>query len=151
MHAKLVGREKTGYIFIDQPYSTCSTTARAFLAANPPMETWSSDPQQVVMESTVEGWVNTLFSDTKIIRLSCWILNPYSVKFTNPGQQLCTEVSWRLLERIKVNLCIILITTITIVESCFFSAEECGEQLVECYRGTWYIMLRGTCMQKLCT
>ena len=45
--------------------STCSTTLRAFLAAKPPMDTWSSVPAQVVMESTEEGCVRTLFSETE--------------------------------------------------------------------------------------
>lgn len=46
------------------PCSTCSTTRRHFLAANPPMDTWSSVPALVVKESMEAGWHRTLFSDT---------------------------------------------------------------------------------------
>ena len=46
------------------PVSACSTTVRAFRAAKPPMDTWSSCPAEVGMESTEEGCVNTLSSDT---------------------------------------------------------------------------------------
>ena len=37
------------------PLSTFSTTRRAFLAAQPPMDTWSSVPADVVSESTEAG------------------------------------------------------------------------------------------------
>jgi hypothetical protein len=41
-------------------------TMSAFLAAKPPIETWSSVPALVLRESTDAGWHNTLFSDTEI-------------------------------------------------------------------------------------
>lgn len=47
------------------PCSTCSTTLRAFLAAHPPMDTWSSVAALVDKESTEDGWHKTLFSDTE--------------------------------------------------------------------------------------
>ena len=46
------------------PCSTCSMTLRAFLAAHPPMETWSSMAALVERESTDEGWHRALFSET---------------------------------------------------------------------------------------
>lgn len=46
------------------PCSTCSMTLRAFLAAHPPMETWSSVAALVERESTDEGWHRALFSET---------------------------------------------------------------------------------------
>lgn len=46
------------------PCSTCSMTRRAFLAAHPPMETWSSVAALVERESTDEGWHRALFSET---------------------------------------------------------------------------------------
>lgn len=46
------------------PCSTCSMTRRAFLAAHPPMETWSSVAALVERESTEEGWHRHLFSET---------------------------------------------------------------------------------------
>lgn len=78
------------------PCSTCSTTRRHFLAANPPMDTWSSVPALVVKESMEAGWHRTLFSDTTdwkhntfrvsiymnqkkmilIIVIYCWIVLP---------------------------------------------------------------------------
>lgn len=39
-------------------------TLRAFLAAHPPMETWSSVAALVESESTDEGWQRALFSET---------------------------------------------------------------------------------------
>lgn len=44
--------------------STFSTTVSAFLAAYPPIDTWSSVPAEVDNESTEAGWHNTLFSET---------------------------------------------------------------------------------------
>lgn len=46
------------------PFSTFSTTFKAFLAEKPPIDTWSSWPADVLSESTDEGWQRTLFSDT---------------------------------------------------------------------------------------
>lgn len=89
------------------PCSTCSTTRRHFLAANPPMDTWSSVPALVVKESMEAGWHRTLFSDTTdwkhntflvsiyiwtrrecilIIVIYCWIVYP--------EQPLCSGLSW---------------------------------------------------------
>ena len=45
-------------------FSTFFTTWRAFLAANPPIDTWSSVPALVERESTEAGWHKVLFSDT---------------------------------------------------------------------------------------
>lgn len=54
------------------PCSTCSITLKAFLAAHPPMETWSSVAALVERESTEEGWHKALFSETaKIQRNEC--------------------------------------------------------------------------------
>ena len=53
-----------GFPTVGLPCSTCSTTLRAFLAAHPPIETWSSVAALVDRESTEEGWHSTLFSDT---------------------------------------------------------------------------------------
>lgn len=50
------------FLFI--PCSTCSITLKAFLAAHPPMDTWSSVAALVESESTEEGWHSTLFSET---------------------------------------------------------------------------------------
>ena len=47
-------------------FSTFLTTWRAFLAANPPIDTWSSVPALVDKESTDAGWHKVLFSDTEI-------------------------------------------------------------------------------------
>ena len=52
-------------IFKTWPFSTFLTTLKAFLAANPPIDTWSSWPAAVDNESTEEGWHRTLFSETK--------------------------------------------------------------------------------------
>ena len=48
-------------------FSTFLTTWRAFLAANPPIDTWSSVPALVDKESTDAGWQRVLFSDTEKI------------------------------------------------------------------------------------
>lgn len=40
-------------------------TLRAFLAAQPPMDTWSSVAALVDKESTDDGWHKTLFSETR--------------------------------------------------------------------------------------
>ena len=45
-------------------FSTWPMTSRHFLAANPPMDTWSSWLHDVGMLSTDDGWHSTLFSDT---------------------------------------------------------------------------------------
>ena len=46
------------------PLSTFSTTLKAFRAAHPPIETWSSVPAEVVNESMDDGWQRPLFSET---------------------------------------------------------------------------------------
>lgn len=46
------------------PCSTFSMTFSAFLAAHPPMDTWSSVAALVERESTEEGWHKALFSET---------------------------------------------------------------------------------------
>ena len=46
-------------------FSTFLTTWRHFLAAKPPMETWSSVPALVERESTLAGWQSVLFSETR--------------------------------------------------------------------------------------
>lgn len=40
-------------------------TLRAFLAAHPPIDTWSSVAALVDKESTDDGWHKTLFSETE--------------------------------------------------------------------------------------
>lgn len=53
-------------------------TLRAFLAAQPPMDTWSSVAALVDKESTEDGWHKTLFSETREynngdqFQGSCW-------------------------------------------------------------------------------
>lgn len=52
-------------IYKTKPCSTCSMTLRAFLAAQPPIDTWSSVAALVDKESTEDGWHKTLFSETR--------------------------------------------------------------------------------------
>lgn len=59
------------------PCSTCSTTRRHFLAANPPMDTWSSVPALVVKESMEAGWHRTLFSDTTDWKHNTFLVSIY--------------------------------------------------------------------------
>lgn len=54
------------------PCSTCSITLKAFLAAHPPMDTWSSVAALVERESTEEGWHKALFSDTAKTQHNEW-------------------------------------------------------------------------------
>ena len=50
------------------------TVADAFLAAKPPMLTWSSRFALDGMESTLAGWQSTLFSDTSDADATCAIM-----------------------------------------------------------------------------
>merc|ERR1719210_1121847 len=61
---------------IAMTFSTFLTTWRHFLAAKPPMETWSSVPALVERESTLAGWHSVLFSDTKAAAVQWAIMNP---------------------------------------------------------------------------
>ena len=57
--------DSIGHKFVVVPtFSTFLTTWRAFLAANPPIDTWSSVPALVDKESTDAGWHKVLFSET---------------------------------------------------------------------------------------
>ena len=57
--------DSIGQKFVVVPtFSTFLTTWRAFLAANPPIDTWSSVPALVDKESTDAGWHKVLFSET---------------------------------------------------------------------------------------
>lgn len=58
--------------FLILPCSTCSITLKAFLAAHPPMDTWSSVAALVESESTEEGWHKALFSDTAKTQHNEW-------------------------------------------------------------------------------
>lgn len=89
------------------PFSTFLTTLKAFLAANPPIDTWSSWPAAVDNESTEEGWHRTLFSETEIIRQ----LDAWDQPWTNQGRNfsmshlklpLYNGLSWSL-DRVKKN------------------------------------------------
>jgi len=53
-----------------------SRMARAFRAANAPIDTWSSWFAEVGMESTDDGWARTLFSDTRAAEVYCAIMKP---------------------------------------------------------------------------
>lgn len=89
------------------PFSTFLTTLKAFLAANPPIDTWSSWPAAVDNESTEEGWHRTLFSETEIIRqLDAWE-HPWTNQERNFSMShlklpLYNELSWSL-DRVKKN------------------------------------------------
>src|SRR5690625_7080895 len=59
--------------------STCSTfcsTCNSFKAPTLPIDTWSSCPRLVGIESTDAGWLSTLFSETRAAAVYCGIINP---------------------------------------------------------------------------
>ena len=53
-----------------------ATTRAAFHAAVGPMETWSSLPAEVGIESTLAGWARTLFSEARAAAVTCAIMSP---------------------------------------------------------------------------
>lgn len=57
-------------------FSCTSTSCKHFLAAQPPMLTWSSFPALVGIESTEAGCASVLFSETSAAAVQCAIMKP---------------------------------------------------------------------------
>ena len=53
-----------------------ATTRAAFQAAVGPIETWSSLPAEVGIESTLAGWARVLLSETSAAAVTCAIMRP---------------------------------------------------------------------------